>query len=51
MSQRRGLERGAGDLRRLDNDVEVILDEGKVVVGAPEILISRECIFAHRFDV
>ena len=26
------------DVRRLDNDVEVIVDEGKVVVGAPEIL-------------
>jgi transmembrane sensor len=26
------------DVRRLDDDVEVIVDEGKVVVGAPEIL-------------
>ena len=30
------------DVRRLDNDVEVIVDEGKVVIGAPEILESMQ---------
>jgi transmembrane sensor len=30
------------DVRRLDNDVEVIVDEGKVVVGASEILETAQ---------